>query len=217
MDAEAKLDALRAKIHKAALANAPFDGWGEAAFARAAKDAGVAEAAARRAFPDGPRDLIDHHLRDADRRMLEAMKRGRARRLKLGEKVAYAVRARLEAASPHREATRKLLIALAMPRHARLAATSLARTVDAIWLAAGDRSSDFSYYTKRATLAAIYAATLLYWLDDDSEGSAETWAFLDRRLAGIQRVAKFRKQAESALDAAKTGAPFIAKILRRAA
>ena len=38
-----------------------------------------------------------------------------------------------------------------------------ARTVDAIWHAAGDRSADFSWYTKRAILAAVYTATVLYW------------------------------------------------------
>jgi len=217
MDAQAKRETLRAKIHAAMLKNAPFDGWGEAAFARAAKDSGQGLEAAERAFPEGASGVIEYHLRAADQRMLEAMKSGRLRRLKLGEKIAQAVRARLEAAAPHREATRRLLLELARPRHARLAATSLARTSDAIWRAAGDRSTDFSYYTKRASLGAIYAATLLYWLNDDSEGSADSWAFLDRRLAGIRRIAKLRRRAEEGLDALKTGAPFLAKILRRAA
>ena len=94
---------------------------------------------------------------------------------------------RLEQNRPHKEAIRRALALLALPGHARLAARCTARTVDAIWHAAGDRSADFSWYTKRAILAAVYGATVLYWLRDSSEDDAATLAFLDRRLAGVGR------------------------------
>ena len=81
---------------------------------------------------------------------------------------------RLEQNRPHKEAIRRGLAVLALPRNVRAAATCTARTVDAIWHAAGDRSADFSWYTKRAILAAIYSATLLYWLRDTSEDDAAT-------------------------------------------
>ena len=80
------------------------------------------------------------------------------------------------------------------------AAACTARTVDAIWHAAGDRSADFSWYTKRAILTAIYSATILYWLRDMSEDDADTLAFLDRRLAGLGRVGRLRKRAEGLLE-----------------
>ena len=93
---------------------------------------------------------------------------------------------RLEQNRPYKEAIRRALAVLALPQNARAAATCTARTVDAIWHAAGDRSADFSWYTKRAILAVIYSATLLYWLRDTSEDDAATLAFLDRRLAGLR-------------------------------
>jgi ubiquinone biosynthesis protein COQ9 len=71
--------------------------------------------------------------------------------------------------------------------------------VDAIWHAAGDRSADFSWYTKRAILAAVYSATVLYWLRDASEEDEATLAFLDRRLAGVGRIGRLRGRAEAAL------------------
>jgi ubiquinone biosynthesis protein COQ9 len=74
-----------------------------------------------------------------------------------------------------------------------------ARTVDATWHAAGDRSADFSWYTKRAILAAVYTSTLLYWLRDYSEDDADTLAFLDRRLAGIGQLGKARGRIERLL------------------
>jgi ubiquinone biosynthesis protein COQ9 len=81
----------------------------------------------------------------------------------------------------------------------RLAAACTARTVDAIWRSAGDRSADFSWYTKRAILAAVYGATLLYWLRDSSEDDAATLGFLDRRLAGVGRIGSARRRVEAAV------------------
>lgn len=52
---------------------------------------------------------------------------------------------------------------------------------DEIWFLAGDVSVDSSWYTKRASLAAIYGATEVFMTSDQSEGFRETKEFLDRR------------------------------------
>jgi ubiquinone biosynthesis protein COQ9 len=54
-----------------------------------------------------------------------------------------------------------------------------------MWYAAGDRSADFSWYTRRATLAAVYTATLAFWLGPRAPDMEEALAFLDRRLADL--------------------------------
>jgi ubiquinone biosynthesis protein COQ9 len=77
-----------------------------------------------------------------------------------------------------------------MPLNGPLAARLLYKTVDAIWYAIGDRSTDFSFYTKRGLLAAVYSGTLFYWLNDKSEGAQATWAFLDRRIAEVMQIPK---------------------------
>ena len=92
------------------------------------------------------------------------------------------------------------LSVLALPPHAALGLRLVYETVDAIWYAAGDTATDFSFYTKRATLAGIYAATLLYWLEDRSPGFADTRAFLDRRLAEVARIGQARHRLQTALD-----------------
>ena len=119
--------------------------------------------------------------------------------LRLAERVRLAVALRLEAARPHREAVRRAVAVLALPRHAGLAARVLARTVDAIWQAAGDRSADFAWYSKRLILAGIYSTTLLFWLRDDSAGDTATLAFLDRRLAGHARFHKAQRRCSERL------------------
>jgi ubiquinone biosynthesis protein COQ9 len=95
---------------------------------------------------------------------------------------------------------RRALTILSLPQNAPRAMRLLYETVDGIWYAAGDSATDFSFYTKRATLAGIYAATVLYWLEDHSPGFADTHAFLDRRLADVARLGQARQRVQSALD-----------------
>jgi ubiquinone biosynthesis protein COQ9 len=100
---------------------------------------------------------------------------------------------------PHKEAIRRALAVLALPGNARTAAAITARTVDAIWHAAGDRSVDFTWYTKRALLTAVYGATVLFWLHDTSDDDADTRAFISRRLHGVGRLLRARGRASSLL------------------
>ncbi len=86
---------------------------------------------------------------------------------------------------------------LALPFHAPLGVKLLYRTIDAMWYAAGDTSTDFNFYTKRVTLAAVYSSTLLYWLNDRSPGSEATWAFLDRRIDNVMAFEKLKAQARA--------------------
>lgn len=185
-----EMDALRDRILDAALPNVVFDGWSRKALAHGAASAGLAAEDADIAFPRCVRGAVEHWMRRADDRMAAALEAADLDSMRIRDRVAFAVRTRLEQAAPHKEAVRRALAYLALPGNARLAAESLYRTVDSIWWACGDRSTDFNFYTKRALLAAVYSSTLLYWLDDSSEGHADTWAFLERRIADVMQVPK---------------------------
>ena len=193
-------DALREEILLAALPHVPFDGWGQAALNRGAADAGHDDATARRLFQGGAAEMIACHSRYADRIMLKALDTCDLDAMKVRERIITAVRTRLEQNSAHREAVRRGLSLLALPQHAPLAARLLYRTVDAMWCAAGDTSTDYNFYSKRALLAGVYSATLLYWLNDKSEGYEATWAFLERRVADVLKVPKVMAQAGRVLD-----------------
>lgn len=183
-------EAQRRKILEAALSHAPFDGWTDAVLDKAIDEAGGGARAARRLFPRGVRDLVDFFAREADRRMSEALARRGVAALKIRERIALAVRARLEQAGRDREAVRRAVIFQASPRAGLDGARSLWRTADAMWRAAGDTATDYNWYTKRALLSSVYGSTLLYWLGDDSEGREATWAFLDRRIGDVMRIEK---------------------------
>jgi ubiquinone biosynthesis protein COQ9 len=194
--AESQRDALI----EAMLPDVPFEGWSRAALRSAARRIGMPAAEALALFSDGPAEFVVGFSRWADRRMLDRLESLPLEQLRVPERIALAVNIRLDIVEPWREAVRRAAALLAMPQHGLLALRLLYETVDGIWYAAGDGATDFSFYTKRATLAAIYAATVLYWLEDRTPGFADTRAFLDRQLADVARLGAARHRLETALD-----------------
>ena len=179
------------------LPNVPFDGWTKRALRAGVREAGLPADEADLLFPLGTIDMIETFCDLADRRMEQEA--AALPETKVSARVRAVLALRLRQNRPHKEAIRRALAILALPRNARAAAACTARTVDAIWHAAGDRSADFSWYSKRAILTAVYSATVLYWLRDMSEDDAATLAFLDRRLAAVGRIGRLRGRATALL------------------
>jgi len=178
----------------------PTYGWTFLALRRALADGGADPRDAELLFPGGAVDMVEAFLDRADRALEAAA--GDVSALRTGPRVRALLVLRFAQARPDKEAVRRATALLALPRNLPLAARCTARTVDTIWHLAGDQAADFSWYTKRATLAGIYTATLLFWLRDASEDDAATLAFLDRRLAQRARLAKLIERAERAVACA---------------
>jgi ubiquinone biosynthesis protein COQ9 len=174
----------------------PFEGWTRAALRTALRDTGGVADDADLLFPGGVPDLLEAFCDLADRTMEAEAAGADMAGLGLTRRVRAVIAIRLAQNRPHKEAVRRAVALLALPGNAGLSARTAIRTVDSIWHAAGDRSADFSWYTKRAILASVYGLTLLYWLRDSSEQDEATLAFLDRRLAGVGRIGKLRGRAE---------------------
>ena len=176
----------------AALMHVPFDGWSETTFKMAAQDSNVDMAMARAVCPRGAVDLaLAYHAR-GDAAMVARL---RADPLpdRFSDKIAAGVRFRIEAVSD-KEAVRRGTTLFALPMHAADGAKAIWGTADKIWDTLGDTSQDVNWYTKRATLAGVYSATVLYWLGDDSADNQATWAFLDRRIADVMQIEKVKAQ-----------------------
>ncbi len=183
----------------AMLPHVPFDGWTQRALRQGLADIGAPADDADLLFPGGPVDMVACFCDLADRRMEQAAAELDMTDMRLPRRVRAVIALRLEQNRPHKEAIRRALAVLALRGRAAAAACT-ARTVDAIWHAAGDTSADFSWYTKRAILASVYTSTLLFWLRDTSDADADTLEFLDRRLAGVGGIGKLRKRAEAAMQ-----------------
>lgn len=184
-----KAQAAIAIIEKA-LPSVPFDGWSMATLQNAAVAAGYKRTDVIRIFPGGAIDAVDAFIQQGDARLLETLQGYNLETMKIRERVATAVRLRISGDETHREAVRKATALEAMPFNAHRALRNLYQTVDTIWYAIGDTSTDFNFYTKRMMLAAVYASTLLYWLDDKSPGFTATWEFLDRRIENVMTIEK---------------------------
>jgi len=188
-DSGVDIEAARRAILDASLPHVPFDGWTVTAIAAGARDAGFEPSMAVRAFPGGPRETIEYWNAVADQELLDALAKRAVDNMRVRDRVALAVRLRIESQAAHREAVRRGLAYLALPGNAALGLRCLHRTVDTIWHAAGDRSTDYNWYTKRGLLAGVYASTVTVWVNDTSEDFADTWSFLDRRIDEVVRVA----------------------------
>ncbi|MBI0534008.1 COQ9 family protein [Roseomonas sp. KE2513] len=171
----------------AALPHVPRLGWTVAALEAGLRDIGGEPAAHRWLFPRGPVEAVEVWIDLADRRMEEEAQGEELEALRIPARIRRLIGIRLRQAAGEREALRRALALMALPWNAVAGARSLARSADAIWAAAGDRSADFSWYTRRATLGAVYAATLAYWLREPV-GVEAALEFLDRRLAGLSRL-----------------------------
>lgn len=181
---------------QAALAHVAFDGWSEASFQAAIRETGIPPSVARTVCPRGAVDLAIAYHKAGDEEMLAGLKSADLSEMKFRDKIAAAVRLRLEAIAD-KEAVRRGTALFALPTHAADGAKLVWGTCDAIWTALGDTSDDVNWYTKRATLSGVYSATVLYWLGDDSPDHGATWDFLDRRIEDVMRIEQFKARARN--------------------
>ncbi|MGB3149003.1 MAG: COQ9 family protein, partial [Paracoccaceae bacterium] len=200
-------ESLRDALLDAALPHVTFDGWGPATLQAAALDARIDAALLPVILPRGGLDLAVVYHRRGDAEMVAKLAAMGMDGLKFRDRVAAAVRLRLEVGD--RDIVRRGAALFSLPQNMPLGAQMLWGTADAIWRALGDNATDINWYSKRATLSAVYSSAVLYWLGDESEGQAETWAFIDRRIGDVMQFekakARFRASGAAKLLAGPMG------------
>lgn len=213
--ADETLDALRLRLAPMLAANAAFDGWSKRAIAMTADQAGVDHDVAELAFDGGPVAMIDAWFASIDAVMADECPVDALAAMRIRQRITSLVEARLAHIAPVREALRRAQAVLAMPQNLPHAARLGWRAADLIWRAAGDSATDLNHYSKRALLAGIYAATLLVLVDDESEGHADTRAFLARRIDGVMRFEKLKAQLTPDRDRIFDPARFLGRLRYR--
>ena len=181
------LDEVRTFLAPILPRHAAFDGWRPEAVAMAASERKVDVEIAQLAFAGGAMDMIDAWFSSIDAGMLEALPPEKLVTMSIRQRIVALVTARLTLLARDREALRRALAVMALPQNSVRAARLGWRSADVMWRAAGDSATDLNHYSKRLTLAGVYAATLLVFVDDESDDWAESRAFLDRRIEGIMR------------------------------
>ncbi len=169
---------------------AAFDGWTDTAVEAAAHAAGVDADAARFAFGGKAMAMIAAWTSAIDEDMARALPAASLAMVPIRERIRLMIEFRIDAIAGQQEALRRALIVMARPGHVAATARLAWKSADVMWRLAGDTATDYNHYTKRATLGAIYAATLAVLAEDRSEGLADTRAFLARRIDGVMRFEK---------------------------
>ena len=186
---------VKTKLLQAALPHVAFDGWGEETFRAAAADADIAMDLATSVCPRGAVDLAIAFHEAGDAAMVDALAQEELSDMRFRDRIARAVQLRLEAVED-KELVRRGTSLFSLPQHAPDGARLIWGTADKIWTALGDTSEDVNWYSKRATLSAVYGATVLFWLGDQTEGDSATWAFLDRRIDNVMQFEKVKANVQ---------------------
>jgi len=179
---------------------AAFDGFTDQVLQKAGEEAGVDKITLARLFEGGPISLVEFYSAWADGEMESRLAATDLKAMKIRERIAAAVKARLAVLAPNKEAARRAAALLSLPMHAALGARLIYHTVDAMWRAAGDTSTDFNFYTKRGILAGVYGSTAMRWFNDAGEDEKATDEFLAARIENVMQFEKFKAKAKDALS-----------------
>ena len=172
------------------LPNVEFDGWSSVAFDQAVVDSGVDISLVHQVAPRGAIDLAIAFHKKGDELMMNGYNSEDFTELKYSEKVIELIKLRIQASNTHKEAVRKGMSLFSLPQNINEGGQLIWKTSDAIWNTLGDTSTDSNWYTKRTTLSAVYSATVLFWLGDDSDEAIDTWNFLSRRIQNVMEIEK---------------------------
>ena len=192
---------LRFDLVRAMLTHVPFDGWTWEAMEQGAIDIGFEKKKTsslrikifKDLFKNGPIDFIDVFSEIIDLEVKENYNLIEFKPERVPEKIKKIIMIRLNLCQRYKEAVRSSISLTAIPVNARASLKILYRTCNSIWRIAGDKSTDFSFYTRRISLAAVYTSTLLFWLNDNSNNNIETEFFLERRLKDISKISSLKK------------------------
>lgn len=188
---------MKQDILNAVIPNVKKAGWSDETCRQAAMDAGFTQDEFLASFPNKAKDLIAFYLEEADQKLIQALEKLPLDELRIRDRIKLAVTTRLE--QNDKALVRKTLSTLAKPSYHTLSLKSLYQTVDHMWYMAGDRSTDWNFYSKRMLLSGVYTSTLLYWLQDDSPDFIKTKSFLDRRIENVMMVPKLKNTIKSFL------------------
>ena len=191
-----KIDLIRAM-----LTHVPFDGWTWEAMEQGAIDISFEKKKTSSSrieifkdlFKNGSIDFIDVFSEMIDLEVKQNYDLIDPKPERVPEKIKKMIIIRLNLCQKYKEAVRSSIALTAIPTNAKTSIKILYRTCNSMWRIAGDKSTDFSFYTRRISLATVYTSTLLFWLNDKSKDNVETEFFLDRRLRDISKISSFKK------------------------
>ena len=182
-------DHMEQAVLDAAIQRAPALGWNVRTLRAACEACGLSLGDEELLLPNGARDLAALLWRRHDDQAMAALAEVDPATLKIRERIARAVSARLEASAADGEAEKRAAGYLALPTNADLTLKLTWETADLLWRWAGDTATDWNHYSKRAILSGILipAVTLRLF-----EGRDAAEAFVARRIENVMAFEKWK-------------------------
>ncbi len=173
----------------AAIERAPALGWNGRMVRAACEAQGLSLGDEELLFPNGARDVAALLSRRHDDRAMASLADVDPKTLKIRERIARAVSARMEAGAADLEATRRCAAFLALPTNADLGLKLAWESADHLWNWAGDTATDWNHYSKRTILSGILIPALtMRWFD----GRDAAEAFVSRRIDNVMAFEKWK-------------------------
>ena len=146
-------------------------------------------------FPEGYLSLLKFYLKELNIDMTSSAINLDLTRMKTHQRIREIILLRLNIKQNEKDLIKRTYFTLLLPKHFNILLMSLYNIVDQIWFIAGDNSTDFNFYSKRAILATVYSSTVLYWINN--ENFEETKKFLDKQLKKISKIPQIKKQIKN--------------------
>ena len=140
-------------------------------------------------FPNGYKDLINLAITELNQSLENKVKKINIINFPISKRIKKILSIKLELLNEEKVFYRKTFNHLLLPQNSKIMKKNLYNSVDNIWYLAGDNSTDFSFYTKRITLAAIYVNALFVFYNTNIE---EAGFNIDKNLKRISKIPKIK-------------------------
>ena len=167
-------------------------GWNENLFVNMKKDSKFTYEEMNVLFPRGYTTLIEMYLEEINSKMTVKSQNINLIRLRVHERIRDLFILRLMIMSEEKKLISKTFLNLLLPHNYKLALKNLYKTVDQMWFLAGDNSTNFNFYSKRAILASIYTSVMVHFINNDSID--ETIILLNKQLKRVSKIPQIKSR-----------------------
>lgn len=143
-------------------------------------------------FPRGYKSLLQLYLHEINEKMILKSRNIDLIRLKLHERIRELIILRLKIMLIEKKLISKTFLFLLLPQNYKFSIINLYKTVDEIWYLAGDNSTNFNFYSKRAILGSIYTSVMIHFINNNNID--DTIEILNKQLKKVSKIPKIKNR-----------------------
>ncbi len=185
------------KIREQFIGLLAFEGWSQQALEKAVKNCGFEQSYADIIYPGKIAEFTNEFIEECNSQALRTALNDDFKKLRTTQKVEEIIFQRINAYHSKLvtiDNVRKFTGYCTNPAHLARSFRNIYEFSSDVWYLLGDKSTDFSYYTKRASLSAIYTKSMLYSLSDKSDNLSQTRKFIQKSIDGLMKINKLKQK-----------------------